>query len=70
MVDLAWLRSTPWRERVAATFDPPPMRRALGAIDKVVVRHRADSTAAALLFCGWLASRLGWRPRRSRARPR
>ena len=62
VVDLAWLRSTPWRERVAATFDPPPMRRSLGAIDKVVVRHRTDSTAAAALFCGWLASRLGWRP--------
>jgi len=62
VVDLAWLRSTPWRERVAATFDPPPMRSALGAIEKVVVRHRPDSGAAGLLFCGWLASRLGWRP--------
>ena len=62
VVDLAWLRSTPWRERVAAIFDPPPMRRGLGAIDKVTVRHRADSTAAGVLFCGWLASRLGWRP--------
>jgi glucose-6-phosphate dehydrogenase assembly protein OpcA len=61
VVDLAWLRTTPWRERIAATFDPPPMRRALGAIDKVVVRHRADSTAAGVLLCGWLASRLGWR---------
>ena len=29
VVDLAWLRSTPWRERVAATFDPPAMRGAL-----------------------------------------
>ena len=62
VVDLAWLRSTPWRERVAASFDPPAMRGALGAIDKVVVRHRSDSTAAAVLFCGWLSSRLGWRP--------
>jgi hypothetical protein len=62
VVDLAWLRSTPWRERVAATFDPPKMRQALVAIDKVVVRHRSDSTAAAMLFCGWLSSRLGWRP--------
>jgi glucose-6-phosphate dehydrogenase assembly protein OpcA len=62
VVDLAWLRTTPWRERIAATFDPKPMRRALGAIDKVVVRHRADSTAAGVLLCGWLASRLGWRP--------
>jgi glucose-6-phosphate dehydrogenase assembly protein OpcA len=61
VVDLAWLRSTPWRERVAATFDPPAMRRALGAIEKVEVRHRDDSVAAGVLFCGWLASRLGWR---------
>jgi len=61
VVDLAWLRSTPWRERVAAIFDPPPMRRSLGAIERVVVRHRADSTAAAVLFCGWLSSRLQWR---------
>ncbi len=62
VVDLAWLRSTPWRERVAATFDPPPMRGCLDAIEKVTVRHRRDSTAAGVLFCGWLASRLGWRP--------
>ena len=31
VVDLAWLRSTPWRERVAATFDPPRWRDELGA---------------------------------------
>jgi glucose-6-phosphate dehydrogenase assembly protein OpcA len=68
VVDLAWLRTTPWRERIAATFDPEPMRRALGAIDKVVVRHRADSTAAGVLLCGWLASRLGWRPEALAAR--
>jgi glucose-6-phosphate dehydrogenase assembly protein OpcA len=24
VVDLAWLRSTPWRERIAALFDQPP----------------------------------------------
>ena len=62
VVDLAWLRSTPWRERVAAAFDPPQHRVALGSISSVTVRHRADSGAAAVLFCGWLASRLGWRP--------
>jgi hypothetical protein len=28
----------------------------------VTVRHRDDSLAAAVLFCGWLSSRLGWRP--------
>jgi len=62
VVDLAWLRSTPWRERVAAAFDPPQLRRSLDEIDRVGVRHRDDSAAAGALFCGWLASRLGWRP--------
>ena len=62
VVDLAWLRSTPWRERVAAAFDPPALRRALDGVAGVTVRHREDSLAAALLFCGWLSSRLGWTP--------
>ena len=26
VVDLAWVRSMPWRERIAATFDPPEWR--------------------------------------------
>jgi glucose-6-phosphate dehydrogenase assembly protein OpcA len=61
VVDLAWLRSTPWRERVAATFDPAQWRSELARITNVKVRHRPDSTLAGLLFCGWLCSRLGWR---------
>jgi glucose-6-phosphate dehydrogenase assembly protein OpcA len=62
VVDLAWLRSTPWRERVAAAFDPPPLRASLDGVSAVTVRHREDSLAAAMLFCGWLSSRLGWKP--------
>ena len=62
VVDLAWLRSTPWRERVAATFDPAAWRDELGRIDSVTVRHQPQSAIAGLLFCGWLASRLGWQP--------
>jgi glucose-6-phosphate dehydrogenase assembly protein OpcA len=62
VVDLAWLRSTPWRERVAATFDPPDWRDELGRISSVTVRHHPPSPVAALLFLGWLCSRLGWRP--------
>jgi len=69
VVDLAWLRSTPWRERVAAAFDPPAARRWLGEVSRVTVRHREDSVAAAVLFCGWLASRLGWRPEGLSGRP-
>jgi glucose-6-phosphate dehydrogenase assembly protein OpcA len=62
VVDLAWLRSTPWRERVASTFDPPQWREELGRIDSVTVRHQPESAVAGLLFSGWLASRLQWEP--------
>jgi glucose-6-phosphate dehydrogenase assembly protein OpcA len=61
VVDLAWLRSTPWRERVAASFDAPARRRELRTITSLTVRHHPASTASALLLTGWLASRLGWR---------
>jgi len=60
VVDLAWLRSTPWRERLAATFDPASMRAELYSLSTLEIRHHPDSTVAAMLFAGWLASRLGW----------
>jgi glucose-6-phosphate dehydrogenase assembly protein OpcA len=65
VVDLAWLRSTPWRERVATVFDPSPMRRELHDLNAVTVRHHRDSRVAAMLLVGWLASRLGWSLARS-----
>jgi glucose-6-phosphate dehydrogenase assembly protein OpcA len=61
VVDLAWLRTTPWRERVAASFDPPSLRRELQTITSATVRHHPASTVAAMLLSGWLASRLQWR---------
>ena len=60
VVDLAWLRSTPWRERVAATFDPPKLRPDLRTISGVTIRHHPESATSALLLVGWLASRLDW----------
>jgi glucose-6-phosphate dehydrogenase assembly protein OpcA len=60
VVDLAWLRSTPWRERIAATFDPPVVRPELKTISAITIRHHPESATAALLLIGWLASRLGW----------
>lgn len=62
VTDLAWLRSTPWRERVAAAFDPEIWRPALNDINKVSVRQHPGSTVAALLWLGWLSSRMGWEP--------
>ena len=60
VVDLAWLRTTPWRERLAASFDLPARRAELPRIARLEVRHRSRSAASALLLVGWLASRLGW----------
>ncbi|MDQ6817572.1 MAG: glucose-6-phosphate dehydrogenase assembly protein OpcA [Actinomycetota bacterium] len=60
VVDLAWLRTTPWRERLAASFDPPPRRARLADLEGMAVRHWPNSEASALLLAGWLTSRLGW----------
>jgi glucose-6-phosphate dehydrogenase assembly protein OpcA len=60
--DLAWLRSTPWRERVAGAFDPPLWRPQLDGIERVELRVQPGSAMAALLFVGWLAARLQWQP--------
>jgi len=60
VVDLAWLRSTPWRERIAATFDPPKLRPELAQFSALTIRHHPSSQVSALLLVGWLASRLGW----------
>lgn len=61
VVDLAWLRSIPWRERIASAFDPPPLRHELSTIASVEISHHPDSTVVALLLAGWLSARLGWR---------
>jgi len=60
VVDLAWLRTTPWRERLAASFHLGSRRAQLEHLLSVEIRHREGSTASALLLAGWLASRLGW----------
>jgi len=60
VVDLAWLRSTPWRERIATLFNQPTRRGLLEQIASLRIRNVAESGASALLLCGWLASRLGW----------
>jgi glucose-6-phosphate dehydrogenase assembly protein OpcA len=60
VVDLAWLRTTPWRERLAASFDPPDRLATLQDLGAVSIRHRPGSGATALLLAGWLSSRLRW----------
>jgi len=64
VVDLAWLRTTPWRERLASSFDPPSRQAALRELGGITIRHRASSRSSALLLAGWLTSRLGWKAHR------
>ena len=63
VVDLAWLRTTPWRERLAASFDLPERLSLLSEVSELEVRHQEGSSASGLLLAGWLASRLGWERR-------
>lgn len=60
VVDLAWLRSTPWRERIAAAFDPPSMRRELTRVTRIEIGHHPESAVSGMLLVGWLAARLRW----------
>lgn len=62
VVDLAWLRTTPWRERLATAFDPASMRDELSQIKALSIQHHPESTVSAMLLAGWLSSRLGWEP--------
>ena len=62
VIDLAWLRTTPWRERLAASFDLPSRLPALSHVSELDIRHRDGSSASALLLAGWMSARLGWEP--------
>jgi glucose-6-phosphate dehydrogenase assembly protein OpcA len=57
--DLAWGRLDCWRELFASFFDAPPHDDALANLSDVDIEHGTAGNAAALLFAGWLVSRLG-----------
>jgi glucose-6-phosphate dehydrogenase assembly protein OpcA len=60
VVDLAWMRTIPWRERLASCFDLPQRSGALSTLTEICVRHEPGSLASAALLVGWLGSRLDW----------
>lgn len=62
VADLNWHRLLPWQELTAATFDPPERRTSLSQVDRIVIDYEQGNAAQALLFLGWMASRLGWKP--------
>lgn len=63
LADLAWNRLTPWRTLTAQCFDTPRQQVYLTALDRVRVEVAGGAvTSEALLWLGWLASRLAWTP--------
>lgn len=73
--DIAWERLAPWMELTAQFFDAPRFRRYLPNLSRLRIKYAVAETddgqhpspeAEALLYAGWIATRLAWR----RARPK
>jgi glucose-6-phosphate dehydrogenase assembly protein OpcA len=62
IADLNWRRLSGWQELTAEAYDPPQRRAAISEVDKVNIDYEKGNSAQALMFLGWLASRLHWRP--------
>ncbi|MBD2137807.1 glucose-6-phosphate dehydrogenase assembly protein OpcA [Anabaena sp. FACHB-1237] len=62
LADLNWRRLAAWQELTAESYDAPNRRNALKDIDRVTIDHEKGNSAQALLYLGWLASRLQWQP--------
>ena len=62
LADLNWSRLAPWQELTAEAFDAPERRSAVREIDVVSIDYEKGNHAQALMFLGWVASRLQWQP--------
>ncbi len=67
--DLAWRRLKPWRRALGQALDPERLPGALAALEELDLAHGPHGLPEAWLLVGWLAGRLGWRPRRARVSP-
>ena len=68
VVDLAWLRTIAWRERLAGSFSDPARTGQLESLRRIYVRHHdgLDRLGAAADRLAGVAARLGARARSSR----
>ncbi|WGV27033.1 glucose-6-phosphate dehydrogenase assembly protein OpcA [Halotia branconii] len=62
LADLNWRRLSAWQELTAEAYDSPHRRAALKEVDRVTIDYEKGNPTQALLFLGWLASRLEWLP--------
>ncbi|MFN8594358.1 MAG: glucose-6-phosphate dehydrogenase assembly protein OpcA [Thermomicrobiales bacterium] len=64
--DFAWARLAPWRRLTTQFFDVPAALPILDLIDEATLTygnspHQWSGFSGALLYAGWLGSRLNWR---------
>jgi glucose-6-phosphate dehydrogenase assembly protein OpcA len=73
--DIGWERLAPWQELTAQFFDAPRFRRYLPNLSGLRIKYAVGNTqaggtrspeAGALLYAGWIATRLAWRRAKSR----
>lgn len=62
VADLNWRRLAAWQELSAEAFDAPERRASIREVDRVVIDYEKGNPTQALMFLGWLGSRLGWEP--------
>ncbi len=62
LADINWRRLAAWQELSAEAFDPPERRAAIYEVDQVTIDYQKGNQTQALMFLGWLASRLNWTP--------
>jgi len=62
IADLNWRRLSPWQELTAQAFDSPDRRAGAWKVDRVTIDYEKGNSTQALMFLGWLASRLEWHP--------
>jgi len=62
IADLNWSRLASWQELAAEAFDAPERRAALKEVDRVTIDYEKGNSTQALMYLGWLASRLQWTP--------
>ncbi len=62
LADINWRRLGAWQELSAEAFDPPERRAAIYEVDRVTIDYQRGNQTQALMFLGWLASRLNWTP--------
>ena len=60
--DLQWVGLSPWRSLLADTFGAPERAGDLEKIERAEILYAPGGENRALLFAGWLASTLGWKP--------